>query len=337
MSINLFPHSYCPESIIKKIISFFGPIRVYLPWMMDTPDVFNNISIEISRPPLYLKPGDFFMAMLTDYRTWAKRNHDRNYIEILKFGPADELTDSKTWEIRKMLGRPAEPDSVKEKDFIRWHLLLHLAGDIEEKRLETDKLLTTLKDKKAPLDGSIEDSGDMKDLLREFYDIGDESGLDDTNLQHIFEAWFGLFGAYLNKTASLITYNRQVMGYLAERWDELRLENVSTIKPVIGFNVPDLFNHTPDVKDKSQTENDIEKILKEIKDIITSIGEDPIHKLIALDKLSHKLDNANQRTLSNRTFRLTLRYLFPIKDIVLTETDRILRHFFNKTLILVEE
>jgi hypothetical protein len=337
MSVHLFPHSRCHESIIKKVISFFGPIRVYIPWMMETPYVLNNISIEISRPPAYLNPGDFFMAMLAEYRTWAERNHGRNYIELLKFGTADRSTDNKTWEIRKMLGRAVESSSVSEKDFIRWHLILHLAGDIEEKRLETDKLLSELKYKKAPLYGSVEDSGDMKDLLRDLDVIGDESVLDDTHLRHIFEAWFGLFGGYLGKNESLITYNRQVMDYLAERWDALCLENVSTIMPGIRFNVPDLSNHTPDVQGKSQTENEVDNISKEIKYIITSIGENPAHKIIALDKLSHKLDIANQKTLSKRALRLTVRYLFPIKDKSLSEGDRVLRHFFNHTIIFIEE
>ena len=337
MSIHLFPHSRCHESIIKKVISFFGPMRVYLPWMMETPEVFNNISIEISRPPAYLKPGDFFMSMLAEYRTWAERNHDRNYIELLKFGPADKPTDNKTWEIRKMLGHAVESPSFREKDVIMWHLILHLAGDIEEKRLETDKLLGELKYKKAPLDESIEDSGDMKDLLTDLDALGYESMLDETNLRHIFEAWFGLFGGYLDRNESLITYNRQVMDYLAELWDASCLKNVSTIKPSIGFNVPDLSNHTHDVQDKIQTENDTEKILIEVKDLITSIGENPAHKLIAIDKLSHKLDNANQRTLSKRALRLTVRYLFPIKDKFLSAGDMILRRFFNQTIILVEE
>jgi hypothetical protein len=334
MSVHLFPHSRCHESIIKKVIPFFGPIRVYMPWMMETPDVLNNISIEISRPPAYLKPGDFFMAMLAEYRTWAERNHDRNYIELLKFGAADRPTDNKTWEIRKMLGHAVESPSSREKDVIRWHLILHLAGDIEEKRLETDKLLGELKYKKAPLNGNIEDSGDMKDLLTDLDALGDESVLDDTHLRHIFEAWFGLFGGYLDKNESLITYNRQVMDYLAERWDALCPEDVSTIKPGIGFNVPDLSNHTPDVQGKVRTESDIEKISKEIKYIIASIGENPANKLIALDKLSHKLDIANQRTLSKRALRLTVRYLFPIR---VSEGDRVLRHFFNQTIIFVEE
>ena len=89
MSVHLFPHSHCNESIIKKVISFFGHMRVYMPWMMEIPDVLKDISIEISRPPEYLKPGNFFMAMLAEYQTWAERNHDRNYIELLKFGTAD--------------------------------------------------------------------------------------------------------------------------------------------------------------------------------------------------------------------------------------------------------
>jgi hypothetical protein len=337
MSIHLFPHSHCPESIIKKVISFFGPIRAYMPWMMKIPDVLKDISIEISRPPEYLKPGNFFMAMLAEYQTWAERNHDRNYIELLKFGTADRSTDNKTWEIRKMLGRAVESPSVREKDVIRWHLILHLAGDIEEKRLETDRLLGELKYKKAPLNGSIEDSSDMKDLLTDLDALGDESVPDDTHLRHIFEAWFGLFGGYLDKNELLITYNRKVMDYLAEQWNALCPESVSTIKPDIGFNMPDLSNHTPDVQGKIRTENAVEKISEEIKYIIASLGENPAHKLIALDKLSHKLDIASQRALSKRALRLTVRYLFPIKDKSLSEADMVLRHFFNQTVILIEE
>jgi hypothetical protein len=98
--------------------------------------------------------------------------------------------------------------------------------------------------------------------------------------------------------------------------------------------VHDLFNHTPDIQGKIQTENDVDKISKEIKYIITSIGENPAHKLIALDKLSHKLDIANQRTLSKRALRFTVRYLFPVK---VSEGDRVLRHFFNQTIIFIEE
>src|SRR4030042_3605463 len=123
MYVHLFPHSRCPESIIKKVISFFGTVKVYLPWIMETPDVFNNISIEISRPPVYLKPGDYFMTMLAEYRHWAERNNDSNYIELLKSGSADKLTDNKTWEIRQMLGHRVESYAGKE-DGIRGHLLL---------------------------------------------------------------------------------------------------------------------------------------------------------------------------------------------------------------------
>lgn len=336
MSIHLFPHSQCPGSIIEKVISFFGTVNVYLPWMMKTPDIFDNISIEISRPPVYMKPGDYFVAMLAEYRRWAERNNDRNYIELLKFSPADKLTDNKTWEIRQMLGNRVESHSGKE-DAIRWHLLLHLAGDIEEKRLEAGKLLRALKDKKAPLDGSIEDNSDIKDLLRDLHDLGTVSVLNDWNLIQILEAWFGLFGGYLDGNELLITYDRQVMDYLAERWDALCPENVSTVNPVIGFNVPDLSGYTPEVQENIQMKNDIARILGEIKDLIITIGKDPTHNLIALDRLSHELDKAVQRTSSESALRLTIKYLYPIKGKVLSESDSVLGHLFNRIIMLVEE
>jgi hypothetical protein len=337
MSLHLFPHCHWSESIIKKIIFFFGPVKTYLPWMMKTPDILNNMSIEISNPPIYLKPGNSFRAILAEYRSWAQKNHDRNYLELIKLGWTDKLTDNTTWEIRQMLGRTVESLSTKEEKVIRWHLLLHLYGDIEEKRLEADNLLKVLKDKKSPLDGSIENNGDIKNLLEDLSDLGTESVLNDTGLIQIFEAWFGLFGGYLNENESLITYNRQVMDYVSERWDALYHSNVSTVSPAIKFNVPDLSNHFHDVRNQIQRENNIDEILKEIKGLITSIGKSPTHNLAALDRLSKKLDNSIQWTSSNRALRCTLRYLYPIQDKEITESDMILRPFFNQTIILAEE
>jgi hypothetical protein len=161
--------------------------------------------------------------------------------------------------------------------------------------------------------------------------------LNDPNLRQIFEAWFGLFGGYIKENQSLITYNRQVMDYLAERWDTLYLADVSAVSPVIVFNVPDFSNHGPDVQDQIQRKNDIEKILKEIKGLITSIGKNPAHNLAALEKLSKKLDDSFQWTSSNRAMRYILRYLYPIQDKGLAENDKILHRFFNQTIILVEE
>jgi hypothetical protein len=337
MSLHLFPHCHWSDSIIKKIISCLGPVKVYLPWMMEPHDIFNNLPIEISNPPVYLKPKNSFRAILTEYRNWAERNHDRNDLELIKFIRTSNLTDNKTWEIRQMLGRSVESLSAEEEKAIRWHLLLHMAGDIEEKRLEADNLLRALKDKKAPLDGSIENSGEIENLFGDLHDLGTESLLNDPNLRQIFEAWFGLFGGYLKENELLITYNRQVMDYLTEQWDVLYRENVSAISPAIGFNVPDLSNHVPDVQNQIRQKNNIDEILKKIKDIIISIGKNPATNLTALYKLSKKFDDSNQWTLSNRALRCTLRYLYPIQDNCLAEKDKILRRFFHQTIILAEE
>ncbi|HJX33545.1 MAG TPA: hypothetical protein VJ373_00075, partial [Desulfatiglandales bacterium] len=224
-----------------------------------------------------------------------------------------------------------------KEDAIRWHLLLHLAGDIEEKCLETDMLLNALKDKKGPLDGSIEDNSDIKELLRDLHDLGTESVLNDRNLRQILEAWFGLFGGYLDENELLVTYDRQVMGYLTERWDALCLDNVSTVNPLIGFNVPDVSSYTPEVQENIQMKNDMERILREIKDLIITIGKNPTRNLIALDRLSHELDKAIQRTSSKSALKFTIRYLYPINGKVLSESDRVLGRLFNHSIILAEE
>jgi len=337
MSAHIFPHSYWPESIIKKIISFFGPVKVYRPWMIDSLDQMNDVSIEISNPPEDLKPDSSFMAMLSEYRQWMKRNRDRSYLEIIKSVRDSRLTDDKTWEIRRMLGRTLQSLTDEEEKITRWHLLLHLAGDLEEQRLAAYKILKELKDKKSPLDGSIEKASDIKNLLGDLQELGTESELNDQNLRKIFEAWFGLFGEYIKENELLITYNRQVMSFLTERRDAPSIADGPANSPTIVFNVPDLSDRTPEGQNRIRMEYNIDDLLKEIKDLIFSMVKNPPGNLTALDNLSKKLNESFPRELSKGALRCTLKYFYPIQDKGLLEKEKVLERFFNQTIILTEE
>ena len=97
----LFPHAIIPESTAGKIIDFFGHIKVFQPWYMESPDFMKDESIEINYPPESLKPGKDFLSLVAEYRLWAVQNRDKSYMEITKWNRDKGITDNRTWEIRR--------------------------------------------------------------------------------------------------------------------------------------------------------------------------------------------------------------------------------------------
>ncbi|MDB9823063.1 hypothetical protein OAC89_05105 [Deltaproteobacteria bacterium] len=337
MPLHLFPHFHPPEPIIKKIVSFLGPIKMYLPWLMEPPGFIDDMSIEISNPPKELKPHESLKAMLSEYRNWAKENRDMIYLGAVKSGRALEPADNTTWEIRRMLVNSIQSLPERNEEIIRWHLLLHLAGEIEEQRLAADNMLKALKKKKSPLDGSIEKAIDIKSLLKDLPELGPSSVMNDLPLGQIFEAWFNLFGEFLKEKDLLITYNRQITDYISERWDALSISDNSTNSPTVGFSVPDLSHHAPGRQKQIQKEYNIDERLEEIKDLIMSMGKRPTHNITEINIISENLDKYFPWELSDGTMRYSLRHLYPISHKSLPESDKIIGRFFNHTIILAEE
>ena len=216
--------------------------------------------IKVLYPPRGLKPKKGFRSLLSEYRNWIERNQDRSYMEILKTDQGKGLNEDTTWEIRQMLGRMTQSVSGPEEDnALRWHLILHLASEIEDHRLEAERILKGLKEKGALLEGSIEKVNDVKNILGDLPQFESEPLLNEKNLRQIFEAWLGLFRGYLKDNELLITLNRRVMDYLSEQWENPPVEGYPMYGSEIRFKIPDISSHTPDkhVELKGYLNNDL--------------------------------------------------------------------------------
>jgi hypothetical protein len=337
MPIHLFPHSHLPESLAEKIVSFLGPFIVYRPWMTESYLPIKDISIKILNPPAGLKPHESLKTILSEYKNWMERHRDRSYLEIIKSGRDNGVEDDKTWEIRQMLGRKLQSVSVQEEQVSRWHLILHLEGDIEEQRIAADDILKSLKHKRSPLDGSIEKPWDMQILLGDLSDLGTEALLKDRNLKQILEAWFGLFGGYIKENELFLTYDRQIMSYINQRWDAVSDADGLLNIPVMEFNIPYLPGHGPYAMDQQRSDPEIDKILAEMKGLILSMAKTPEDNMKSLKTLSETLVDFFPSESWDRTLRCTVRYLCPIPDEIILQGENILKHLFNQTIIFAEE
>ena len=337
----LFPHSHLPESTLKKVLSFFGPLTIFQPWFMERP-IFgletNGVNaVRVMYPPSELKPSKDFKALLSEYRYWIENNLDKGYTEFLKASQEVNLSENTTWEIRQMIRRTGRETSVPEEDpNLKWHLILHLAQDMEDQRLEADRMLKTLKEKDVLLKGIIEESEDVKGLVEDVPPFESEPILDERHLRQIFEAWFALFGGYLKGDELLVTSNRHVMEYVSDLWNESRFEDQAEGTPFIRFKYPDLSHHAlEDLAEIKGRHFDDDRI-RELKNLILDFGKNASHNLSKLKKLSKEVERSCPWGLSEGTFEIIVRHLPPFPDDEHHKTDSVWKNFMHKTIVLVE-
>jgi hypothetical protein len=335
----LFP--YLQESMVQKILSFFWPLTIFQPWFMERPifipenDELN--AIQIRNPPTNLKPGDDFMTLLSEYRQWIKYHQDRSYMEFLKASQGMDLSESTTWEIRQMLRQREQRASTHEEEFrSRWHLILHLAQEVEDQRMEADRMLKVLKQKDPPLKGIVEESDHVKGPLEDLPEFESEPVVDEDQLRQIFEAWFGLFGGYLGANELLITCDPRVMDYASELWKDLGDGDNMTHDSSVRFKFPDLSQHTLENLITIRRKYFNDGIMRELKNLILEVGERPEQNLSKLKKLSHEVESFCPWELGEGTLKIWVQHLAPLADDEHIKGHGVLKHLSRRTIILVE-
>ncbi len=336
----LFPHSRLSESEIKKILSLFGPLRMFCPWFMKPPSLesinVDSDTIDIKYPLKEMKPGENFETLLLEYSRWVQDNQDKGYTEFLKAGQGAGLSENTTWEIRQMI-RSGKGGDSPAYETLRWHLILHLAQDMENQRREADRMLTSLKEKGILFKGIIEESDDVQNLVEDLPSFESDFFMPEQHLKHIFEAWFALFGVYLKENDLLLTFNRHFMDYADELWKQPgnmnQVDGISSLQ----FKFPD-FSHLPleDLYEIKRTSSGDDTV-GELKDLLLSFGDDPIHNLPKLEKLTANLEKSFPFEKTENTLKITVKHLPPFPDAGHHEPDKVLRHFENRTFILVED
>ncbi|MBW2206636.1 MAG: hypothetical protein JRG79_06965 [Deltaproteobacteria bacterium] len=337
-SATLFPHSCLPETEIKQILSFLGPLTICEPWHLERPGFLSEMedhkAVKILRPPENMNPGEGFLTLLREYREWSKNHQDKGHRDFLKAVQGQESSEESSWSIRQSLleGRQEAPAQEQDQSLKR-HLLLHLARDIDDSRQEADSLLESLKQIGSPLAGSVEE--EPQNPFADLPHFQGEPMIGADAMDQVLEAWIALFEKYLKNEEPLVTGNRQVLEYVLEKWEEAGEDSNEPAPGAIPFPWPDLSHHGLD--DLLRVREDLlgNNAAAQIMDEIRHPGKDPKEHLARLDTLSQEVDRAFEWNGSWGRLMITVTYLAPLSG--RDNGDEVLRHLSGKTLILVEE
>jgi hypothetical protein len=336
----LFPYSHFSETEIKKILPLFGPLRLFSPWFMKPPSLesinVDGNTIDIKYPPEEMKPEENFETLLLEYSRWVQENQDKGYTAFLRTSQKTGPSENTTWGIRQMI-RSGTGGDRPDSETLRWHLILHLAQDMDNQRREADRMLKSLKDKGILFKGIIEESDHVRNLMEDLPSFESDFFMPEQHLRHIFEAWFALFGVYMKEGDLLLTFDRHFMDYADELWkqpgDESEVDGISSLQ----FKFPD-FSHLPleDLYEIRRTSSGDDTV-RGFKDLLLGFGDDPIHNLPKLEKLTADLEKSYPRERAKNSLTITLKYLPPFPDAAHHESDRLNAVLENRILFLVED
>lgn len=230
MPVTLFPHTQITVSNLEKILARFKELTICQPWFMEGPISANDgpvpTSVHIQHPHEILKPKGDFRMLISEYQLWLRQNWQKGCGAILAASMQRALSEDAPWEIRQMISRAGEERHVasyEDRPF-KWHLILHLAREFDENRLEVENLIKNLKSRKSPLEGALEEPPQQR-LLDDTPLMEARLKVDKYDLRQVFEAWFGLFGGYLPDGGALITFDPQVRIYASEVVEQEDLNN----------------------------------------------------------------------------------------------------------------
>ena len=338
MSSILFPQSCLPESSLKTLVMLFGPITLFQPWYMNSSLVksIHDISdqVKILNPPKNKKPKENFQTLLSEYYAWMEYNQDKTSKEILKVKQRKNYEEETSWGIRQVMNQMTESDSSQTKDRIfQWHLILHLANEIEIQCGIAEKILQTIKVKAPILEGAIEQAGDLKNPLEDLTRFQPEEILGKMNIKPVFEAWFGLFNHHLKGKETFITVDERIIDYIEELLESFEEEN-SIGQSTVHMRIPlpkDNKNYTNEPPEKS-----VKNKLDELNALLPQIGDDPAQKVKLLDKLSNEFNQMIQESGQDDTVNITITYLEPLGNKSPLQKDKAFKRLQGKPIIYIE-
>jgi len=226
-AIVLFPHTQLESSLLERLIEIFGSVTLCQPWFTE-PTVLskNNYGLKVLFPPLSLKPKEDFKRLLSEYQGWMMENLGNKGATAFSTGE----TGDETWAIRKAI-RDAEKgaDDPALQNTFRWHLVLHLARNLEEERVSAQDLLQRAAKSESPLAEAMEKDEEIPDMFEDLPLSATYPYVTERHLNLIFEAWFGLFGSLIESDSELLTLDRQVFTYALDLFDGCDVQPIGEI------------------------------------------------------------------------------------------------------------
>lgn len=296
LSACLFPHSLASEREIERILSFFDTVTIFQPWHMeDRFSIPRGRGLEAVHPPEHLKPVDRFQSLLSEYKNWIRQHPEKGYASAISATREYGKRDDATWEIRRSIRRQGEKQDRAKISATRWHLLLHLARENEERLREAGEVLKVLKEKGSPLRDAIGE-GEPQGMLDDLSYFDAEREMEEEVAASISEAWHGLFGGLIDENAVFVTLSRPFFETLSALWSE-HLSEEDAREDAERFA-----SIRVSLKDNKQ--------LREFKDAVRGMRMDPIGQMKVLRMLIEGLESDTPRE-GEEILRFRMRFFAP--------------------------
>jgi len=221
-SIVLFPHTQLESSLLERLIEIFGSVTLCQPWFTEPTVLSKNIGgLNVLFPPLSLKPKEDFKRLLSEYQGWMMENRGSKRSTAFSTGETGE----ETWAIRKAIRDASkDADDPALQNTLKWHLVLHLARNLEEERVSAQDLLQRAARSESPLAEAMEKDEEIPDMFEDLPLSATYPYVTERHLGLIFEAWFGLFGSLIESDWEFLTLDRQVFTYALDLFDGCDVE-----------------------------------------------------------------------------------------------------------------
>jgi hypothetical protein len=226
----LFPHCFIDRDRLRGAMGLFGALEICLPWEMDLKldPVCEEVApfVKLLRPPVALRPGTGFGRLLAEYRQWMRYHQDKSVFAFLSSFQGYDASEEKSWEIRKRLrGEHGQAEKPHEDQALKYHLVLHLAGETEESHYTAESLIDVLKASKSPLSGALDPEEKPLGLFDDLPSPKHQSLWQAYQWSQIVEAWFGLFHQHLKDRRILLTSDPGLADFLAEQLERNRSQD----------------------------------------------------------------------------------------------------------------
>ena len=239
--VVLFPHTRVDSRALERLMETFGSLTLCQPWFTEPAVLRNGFekgTLKVSFPPEVLKPQKDFKHLLSEYQMWMRDHQGRNRSTAFSTGESGD----ETWAIRKAIrdaGKDADDPALRNT--FRWHLVLHLARNLEGERETADTLLEQAAKTKSPLTEALERGEPFPGMFEDLPLSAAYPYVTDRHLNLILEAWFGLFGPIIDSgietEGELLTLDQQVMTYARGLFDGCDVQPAEAIDPSEGKQI----------------------------------------------------------------------------------------------------
>jgi hypothetical protein len=199
-------------------------------------------------------------------------------------------------------------------------------------------VLNKVKQQKSPLKDALGEGAPTQGLFEDLPPYETYPFIDEHHLRQVLEAWFSLFGKYLEDHGLLITLDRHIMKYVTEIFEEFFSEKTSLRTcPTARLKVPDM-SHLPMEELLRVREQNLKgKYINALTSLVESLHHQDALQRDEIVRLSKDVEESFPGELASRQLHMTLTHFPRLSDDENAHRDPVLAGLFDKTIILLED